>query len=502
MAKNKPRSLAGDIFDAIRAGTKKWNKTRKAEERRPTMRRYRHARMTMERGPTFKEAAAEIMEEAYLEVSDNNALPAEARQIMYKARPYIQEKTDREDMTDAYFIQTLLRGYMRDNPEKCADWDVVFSARGHFKEPHDGKVIGLGTLEVRKYLAEMDDPEVEDASLSDAKVKTSGPKGSFGAVLFIEKEGFEPLMKAAQIADKYDIAIMSTKGMSVTAARKLADQMCYEHDIPLLLLRDFDKTGFSISGSFQRDNETYEFENAITVIELGLSLKDVEAMELASEYQHHKKGSEAALVANMRDNGATDEEVAFMFRDFNKASSFHCTRRVELNAMTSRQFITYVEDKLKKLVKDGVLKKIVPDQKLLAEAYASAIRSRHLAEAFDEAVEDLDDQIDKADLKAPKDLEQRVRALLKRHPTLRWDEALAEIINPPPKKSKNKGAVSEVSPLDNLPKPMRNLVEKVLTDDVMAPKDLRRRARALVKRHPILRAALAEIIARPKGRRR
>jgi DNA topoisomerase VI subunit A len=74
--------------------------------------------------------------------------------------------------------------------------------------------------------------EAPGAEVSQAKVETSGPSGNFGAVLFIEKEGFAPLLKAAQIAKKYDIAIMSTKGMSVVAARVLADEMCSDHDIP------------------------------------------------------------------------------------------------------------------------------------------------------------------------------------------------------------------------------------------------------------------------------
>ena len=85
------------------------------------------------------------------------------------------------------------------------------------------------------------DDQILDADFSQAKVETSGPNGNFGAVLFVEKEGFDPLLKKAKIADKFDIAIMSTKGMSVTAARELADKMCHGHDIPLLLLHDFDK---------------------------------------------------------------------------------------------------------------------------------------------------------------------------------------------------------------------------------------------------------------------
>ena len=128
---------------------------------------------------------------------------------------------------------------------------------------------------------------------------------------------------------------MSTKGMSVVAARALADEMCFEYDIPLLLLHDFDKSGFSIAGTLQRDTRRYEFKNSITTIDLGLGLDDVIEMDLESEYQHHPKGDKSALIANLQENGASEEEIEFMFRDFDQLRS---TRRVELNAMTSPQF--------------------------------------------------------------------------------------------------------------------------------------------------------------------
>ena len=134
-------------------------------------------------------------------------------------------------------------------------------------------------------------------------------------------------------------------------------------------------------------------------------------MGLESEYQHHPKGNKAALMANLRKNGASEEEIAFMFPDFDRLRS---TRRVELNAMTSPQFIAFVERKLRA---NGVAK-IVPDQELLAEVYAGMERGRRL----EEAVEDLD-EIDMEDFKAPKDLQKRVRRLLKEQPALRWDAA-------------------------------------------------------------------------------
>jgi hypothetical protein len=408
---DRPRDMASDIIGLVREGTKKWTKTRKAEERSPASRSYRYSRMTRERGVSFKEAAEQIMKSAYDKVSGNGRLPANARQVMYAARPHIQKATGKE-LESNYFTQTLLPDYLQ---ETGAEWDVVYDARGHFSEPHDGKSFGIGTLEVRGYLANLRDPSLVDADVEDAKVKTFGPSGNFGAVLFIEKEGFDPLLKAAQIAKKFDIAIMSTKGMSVVAARALADEMCHDHDIPLLLLHDFDKAGFSIAGTLQRDTRRYEFQNDITTIDLGLSLADGQAMGLESEYQHHPKGDKAALMANLRENGASDEEIAFMFADFDQLRS---TRRVELNAMTSPQFIEFVERKLRE---NGVAK-ILPDQDLLIEAYIGMERGRRLKEEIEKH------KIDMGDFKAPENLAQRVRKYLKRHPEERWDAAVRAIV--------------------------------------------------------------------------
>jgi hypothetical protein len=51
---------------------------------------------------------------------------------------------------------------------------------------------------------------------------TAGPINRYGTVLYIEKEGFLPLLQRARLAEQYDMAIMSSKGMGTTAARTLA----------------------------------------------------------------------------------------------------------------------------------------------------------------------------------------------------------------------------------------------------------------------------------------
>ena len=108
---DRPRDMANDIIGIIREGTKKWTKVRKTEERSPASRRYRRSRMTRERGISVKEAAAQILPQAYAKVSGNGKLPANARQLMYAARGHIQKVTGQE-LNANYFTQTLLPDYL------------------------------------------------------------------------------------------------------------------------------------------------------------------------------------------------------------------------------------------------------------------------------------------------------------------------------------------------------------------------------------------------------
>jgi hypothetical protein len=85
----RPRNIANDMIDAVEAATRRWTRQKKSEERHPGMIRYRVSRMTKEPRTTQKEAAWQIMEEAYMAASGNGTLPALARQIFYQARPKI-----------------------------------------------------------------------------------------------------------------------------------------------------------------------------------------------------------------------------------------------------------------------------------------------------------------------------------------------------------------------------------------------------------------------------
>src|SRR5262249_60605205 len=116
----------------------------------------------------------------------------------------------------------------------------------------------------------------------DAMYPTSGTENRYRNGLYVEKEGFDPLLAQARMAERFDLAIMSTKGMSVTAARMLLDRLAPEIE-RLFVLHDFDISGFTIAGTLTSDGRRYIYENQVEMIDLGLRLADVEAMRLESE---------------------------------------------------------------------------------------------------------------------------------------------------------------------------------------------------------------------------
>jgi hypothetical protein len=300
-----PHPVREKIDSLLTAVTSRWTKQRKAEERDRSARVRRMDVLTRRSRPmNIIDAAYSVMEEAYEKASAGGTLPANARQVMYAARPKILALTGKETFSDAYFTQTILPNYVHEHNR--LGWNVVFDDRGHFIEPHTDCEIGLGTTHVREYLADLVEPQVVEARIASGYVRTHGPAGRYGAVLFIEKE---PLMRVSRIAERFDIGIMSTKGLSVTAARLLIDRLS-ELGVRLFVLHDFDISGFSIRGTVATSGRRYQFSNEVEMVDLGLRLADVERLDLQSEPVAIENDRDT-LRKRLRINGATGDEIEF-----------------------------------------------------------------------------------------------------------------------------------------------------------------------------------------------
>jgi hypothetical protein len=204
--------------------------------------------------------------------------------------------------------------------------------------------------------------------------------------------------------------IISTKGVSVTAARRLIDDICGDFDLPLFTLHDFDFAGFVILGTLQRDTRRYQFSSAVEVVDLGLRLDDIAGLE--REPAAATRISARNQRAQLAQNGASAAEIDILLN-----------QRIELNAMASDALIAMIERKLKAYG----LEKVVPDDNLLAKTFRAFHRSQQLRERFKKMEWQFNQEAAAADV--PEDLEQRVRAVLAEHADLRWDDAIQVVLD-------------------------------------------------------------------------
>ena len=192
------------------------------------------------------------------------------------------------------------------------------------------------------------------------------------------------------------------------ASRELVDEVCADHGIPLLVLRDFDKAGFSIVGTLQRDTDRFKFKHDISVIDLGLRIGDIEGLETEEVYIEPK--SRAAAKLNLRKNGATEEEIKLLLKE-----------RVELNAFASDDLITWIESKLEE---HGVAK-VIPDENCLATAYRRTAEQAFVQKKIDEIIDEARELGEGTEI--PNDLRAMVEERLREDRAATWDSVVREI---------------------------------------------------------------------------
>jgi hypothetical protein len=407
------------VTDRIEKITDPWRRQKEAEVRgaQAAERRAQALNRAAEKEGkiSIKEAAYRVMEAAYLAASGGERkLPTQPRQVMYQARRDIVAMTG-EALPDKYFTQVLLPDFCEDYPDLTASWNIVWDPRGNLNEPHTGRVVPLGTQKVRSYIAARSDTCLPPRWQTSATLwPTHGPEFRYGAILFIEKEGFAPLFKAVRLAERWDIAIMSTKGVSTTAARELVDHIISQ-GVPVFVIRDFDDAGFKIAGTLRRDTRRYKFETE-GAIDLGLRLEDAQAWGLESEHVYYKGERQQTLTdlaairrkiaPGLQKNGATEAEIEFLL-----------THRIELNAFPSDRLIAWIESKLEAA---GV-RKVVPDDDMLARAARDYARQMFEDRMLEEAREEIAEQAEEIEIDGCR---EAIEEMLAEDRGLAWDEAL------------------------------------------------------------------------------
>jgi hypothetical protein len=227
--------------------------------------------------------------------------------------------------------------------------------RGTIYHPHRCETITLGDLMVEDY---------------------TRPIWTYNKLVYIEKEGFSEALKDDRWAERHDCALMSSKGYTTRAARDLVD-LLIEHDEPVTIfcVHDADAFGTMIHQTFQ-DATRARGARKVKIVNLGL--EPWEAIAMGLEVETVSAGDRRKPVADYVDLEPCGAK---------SWSEWLQTHRVELNAMSTPQFIQWLDAKMAgydKLIPPGEVIESELDKAIEAKVRA-AITARILREAGFEA---------------------------------------------------------------------------------------------------------------------
>ena len=252
-----------------------------------------------------KEVVAACLEQAIAKASGNGEYRFSLRQLYYAVRPYVINETGKEpDYT--YFCRDLIGSYEAEHD----DIPLMYrDERGTLYHPHCGENISIGTIAVENY---------------------HKPAWTFNKVLYIEKEGFFNVLKEKKIPEKYDMALLTSKGYASRAVKDLLDAIGENsgEEITFFCIHDADAYGTTIYDTLQNETGARPGRK-VKIINLGLDPEEAVAMGL--EIERVEKSCRKKGVASY-----VDPVWEKWLQE--------C--RVELNAMSTPQFLAWLEGKI------------------------------------------------------------------------------------------------------------------------------------------------------------
>jgi hypothetical protein len=341
---------------------------------------------------TQKDIVLDNLDEAVASVSGDGQFRFGERQVFYALRPIVRNENDAELKIGNF------KAVITDYQAEHGPIEGMFQEpRGSIYHPHRGKTITLGTLMVEEY---------------------ERPVWTFNKLVYVEKEGFSEALKDVRWPERHDCALLSSKGFTTGAARDLVDKLA-EHDEPVevFCVHDADAYGTLIYQTFQEATKARGARN-IKIVNLGL--EPWEAIEMGLEVEDVEEKDRYRPVARYvleheRTHGEGWEE-------------WLQTHRVELNAMTTPQFIEWLDGKMasyEKLIPPPEVLEAELDQRIETTVRV-AITERILREAgFEDQVAAAIAAVNKPSAAA---LEKGIEKLFEREQDREWRDHIEEIL--------------------------------------------------------------------------
>ena len=312
-----------------------------------TKRAKRGRRAKQPKKVTQKDAVFYLVEEGRKEASGEGRYRFGQRSLYYKIRDQVAQVTGRP-LDYKYFEQLITEyenifgdivGMYRDN-------------RGSLYIPHTGERIALGTLAVEQYRHR---------------------EWTFNTVLYIEKESFFEILIEEGWPERYDCALMTSKGQGTRAVKDLLDLFGEtEEEIVFFCVHDADGYGTQIYSSLQEGTKARPARR-VKIINLGLEPDEGVLMGLPIEEVRYSK------------RAAVGSYVEAVWGEWLQEN------RIELDAMTTEVFLSWLSHKME-VYGNG---KLIPPDNVVGEELKRAARRRILNSTIAEALTDfgLEDKV-------------------------------------------------------------------------------------------------------------
>src|SRR5262249_22383968 len=249
------------------------------------------------------------------------------------------------------------------------------------------------------------------------------PEWTYNKIVLIEKEGWSEALKEVQWPERHDCMLMSSKGFTTRAARDLVDKLA-EHNEPVdvFLIHDADAHGTEIYETFQEATKA-RGARLIKVHNLGLEPWEAIAMGLEVEEIEQAKMRRAVADYVLK---RTDRAP-----DGTEWEEWLQTHRIELNAMTTPELITWLDRKMA----EHSTGKLIPPPAMIAAELKQLLKTR-LRELIMERIlreAGLDRQVEEGftAIKLPRHdtLIKGITKMFKRAPEREWRDHIDAVVS-------------------------------------------------------------------------
>jgi hypothetical protein len=362
--------------------------------------------------PAQKQVVLDHLTQAIAKASGEGKYRYSLRQLYYVLRPFVMQATGRE-LKYANF-NNIITDYEFAGGDDLPG--VYRDERGTLLHPHTHQEIKLGTKSVEQY---------------------QRPIYNFNKILYSEKEGFFEILKDAQFCEKHDCALLTSKGFASRAARDVIDLLAEtEEELLFFCIHDADLSGTLIYQALQGATKARP-ERKVKIINLGL--EPWQGLEMGLEVESLERRSTKSAAQYVADfDGDWEKPKPAHFEGYERWAEWGewlKSFRIELNAMDTPTFITWLDQKVsqydngKVLPEEGFLKKQAQnslESQIKAQIRQEIFKKLNIEEMIQKQFSSFSSRI-QAQIKE-EDLQEKVQQTLQNIPQQSWQESLENLV--------------------------------------------------------------------------